>query len=425
MMTRGRLLFLAVSVTVVGTLVAGTLLSAAAAREPGSDSFYKHLSVFTEVFSLVRQAYVDETSPDTLMAGALDGAADALDPFSMFIPARQVEGYLAVRDRVRERSGLLLLKEHGMPYVVAVVPAGPSAAAGIEAGDLVAKIGGRSTRLLPLWELHQQLAAAPGTKVELELIRRGEPKQVSLELGSAAPPPPALSERDGVAVLRISAFDGTTAARVRELLGSPLGGQHRKLLLDLRDVAGGDPALGYEVARLFVAGDLGALLGRPAKDAAAGAGAAAPGASGPAAASGAAVAAATPTEITVFRGDQEPVWQGEIVVLQDRSTLGPSEVLATVLRQSAKARLVGETSFGYAGRQALLELSTGDRFQLTDAFFSGPDRERIDDGLEPDLEVDERSRSFQEQDLPLDDLIFDRGVKLLLGEGVQTAKKAA
>ena len=62
---------------------------------------------------------------------------------------------------------------------------------------------------------------------------------------------------------------------------------------------------------------------------------------------------------------------------------------------------------------------------MTDAFFSGPDRERIDDGLEPDLEVDERSRSFQEQDLPLDDVIFDRGVKLLLGESVETAKKAA
>lgn len=420
MMTRGRLLFLAVSVTVVGTLVAGTLLSAAAAREPGADSLYKHLSVFTEVFSLVRQAYVDETSPDTLMAGALDGAADALDPFSMFIPARQVEGYLAVRDRVRERSGVLLLKEHGMPYVVAVMPAGPSAAAGIEAGDLVAKIGGRSTRLLPLWELHQQLAAAPGTKVELELIRRGEPKQVTLELGSAAPPPPALSERDGVAVLRISAFDGTTAARVRELLASALGVQHRKLLVDLRDVAGGDPALGYEVARLFVAGDLGALLGRPAKDAATGTSTASAPAAVPAG-----VAAANPTEITVFRGDRKPVWQGEIVVLQDRSTLGPSEVLATVLRQSAKARLVGETSFGYAGRQALLELSTGDRFQLTDAFFSGPDRQRIDDGLEPDLEVDERSRSFQEQDLPLDEVIFDRGVKLLLGDAAETAKKAA
>ena len=41
-----------------------------------------------------------------------------------------------------------------------------------------------------------------------------------------------------------------------------------------------------------------------------------------------------------------------------------------------------------------------------------------------DALFDERSRRFQEQDLPLDEVIFDRGVKLLLGDDA-AVKKAA
>jgi len=110
------------------------------------------------------------------------------------------------------------------------------------------------------------------------------------------------------------------------------------------------------------------------------------------------------------------------VVLQDRGTLGAAEVLATVLRQRTGAKLVGERTFGYAGRQTEVGLSNGAVVQLTDAFYAGPDRERLRDGLKPDVLIDERSRSFNEQDKPLGDLILERGLRLLAPE---PAKKAA
>jgi hypothetical protein len=54
--------------------------------------------VFTEVLGLVRQAYVDQPDMGTLIAGALDGTTDALDPFSMYVPAGEVESYLQARN---------------------------------------------------------------------------------------------------------------------------------------------------------------------------------------------------------------------------------------------------------------------------------------------------------------------------------------
>jgi carboxyl-terminal processing protease len=389
--SRGRAAFVLVSVVLVTALLGGSMLGAAAKSDSGDGSLYKYLSVFTEVLSLVRQSYVDATGMDGLMAGAMDGTTDALDPFSVYVPQDQVAAFAEAKRVGASRSGLFVLKERGMPYAVTVAPDSPAAKAGLETGDLLAKLQGRSTRLMPLWEIWQILAGAPGSKLDIETIRRGEAKELSFQLADAPSAPPQVVDRDGVAMLRLGAIDAGAAAQVEAALRAPLAQERHKLLLDLRGSASSDPAPAYAVAALFAKGDLGALLGKEA-------------------------------DVSTFRGDQEPVWKGEIVVLQDRGTLGAAEVLATVLRQRTGAKLVGERTFGYAGRQTEVGLSNGAVVQLTDAFYAGPDRERLRDGLKPDVLIDERSRSFNEQDKPLGDLILERGLRLLAPE---PAKKAA
>jgi len=113
------------------------------------------------------------------------------------------------------------------------------------------------------------------------------------------------------------------------------------------------------------------------------------------------------------------------VLLVDRGTLGAAEVFATVLRQKVKAELVGERTFGHAGRQAVADLSSGGRLLFTDAFYTGPDKKPLKEALKPDLLVDERSRTYLEKDVPIGDLILRRGVHRLLGEDAEPAKKAA
>jgi C-terminal processing protease CtpA/Prc len=150
----------------------------------------------------------------------------------------------------------------------------------------------------------------------------------------------------------------------------------------------------YEVAQLFTTGDLGVLSGRG-------------------------------NTIQSFAGKEAPLYQGRIVILVDRGTLGASEVFASVLRQKVKAELVGERTFGHAGRQGVADLSSGGRLLFTDAFYTGPDNKPLKEALKPDLVVDERSRTYLEKDVPIGDLILKRGVRRLLGEDTDSAKKAA
>ncbi len=394
-MSRSRIFFLLLSALLVFPLLAATLVRAADTNQtPEDDSLYKYLSVFSETLGLVRQAYVDQPDMDTLMAGALDGTTDALDPFSLYVPASQVSGFLQAQAVGKRYSGLTLLKERGIAYVVAVEKGSPADVSGVKPGDIVSKVNTRSTRTMPLWEIQELLAEKPGTKISMELIRVGEPQQLSFDLKPFDPPPVSLEEVESVPMLRIPTFDEKTAEDIKTALTRTPGRVKDKLLIDLRGVSSGQSEAAYAAARLFTSGDLGALKKRS-------------------------------EELQAFRADDKPVWQGKMVILVDRGTLGAAEVFATVLRQKEKAELVGERTFGHAGRQGAAELSSGGRLLFTEAFYTGPDKKPLNEALKPDLLVDERSRTYLEKDTPLGDIILRRGVRRLLGEETETEAKAA
>ncbi len=393
-MSRSRIVFLLVSLLVVVPMVAATFAYAADRGEPseGNDSLFKYIGVFTEVLNLVRQTYVDETDMNALMASALDGTTEALDAFSEYVPAPAVSRYLEVQKVGTSRSGVHLVKNNGVVYVVALDAGGPAVKAGVKLGDILVEVGGKDAHRLPFWEIEEVFAGEPGTKVDLRLLRLGETKTASFELHQFSPLAPSLERIEGLPVLHLPSFDERTAWTTRGLLAKGKAGD--RLLVDLRGIAGGDPEAAYAVARLFTQGDLGALAGRKG-------------------------------QISTFTGSEAPLWKGNrLVVLVDRGTLGAAELLATILDQKLDAEIVGERTFGYAGRLASADLSSGGRLIYTDAFYSGPDRKPLNASLVPDVAVDERSRAFEDKDTPLDDLILKQGLRRLTAEP-EAAKKAA
>jgi len=383
-MNRSRTLFFLASSLLVLFIVGGSLLGAAGDDE-NDGSLYKYLSVFTEALSLVQQAYVDEVDPDSLMAGALDGTTEALDPFSLYLPQEEVERYLAAREVGTRLSGLLLLKERGIAFAASVEPGSPAAEAGVQVGDIVTEINGRTTRLMPVWEMQEVLGGEPGSKVRINLIHQGDQEQIELVLGPYEPPDAGLEIVDGAWVLKVGGLRPAAYEKIRDLVARAGREGVDGLVVDLRGIAGGDPETAYRIAGLFHRGELGSLDHRG-------------------------------EAIRTFTSDEEPQWRGKLVVLVSRGTLGPAEILATVLHQKVEAELVGEPTFGYAGRQDIAELSSGGRLIYTDAFYTGPDRTALHESLEPDVRVTRSSRSFDERELPLQELILQRGIRRLLGD---------
>jgi len=374
---RSRLLFMIVSVITVAPFAMGALIGA---ESEGEDSLYKQLSVLSEVLTLIQRTYVDETSIRGLLDGALEGATDALDPMSTFVPADQSRSYADIRAIGASRSGLTVARDRGVAYVVAVADGSPGEAAGVMNGDVISAVDERSTRNMPLWKLEGTLAGAPGTELKLELLRNGQSLNVSLTLDSYPEPRPELVRREEIAVLRISNIDDQAVGPVRDILAS-ISGEDR-LIVDLRGVAGGDAEAAYSLGGLFATGRLGVLTGRD-------------------------------TEIRSFDNDLPALWQGNAVVVVDSGTQGPAEILAAVLKQSLPATLVGQPTFGLAGRRGVIELPSGGQVVMTDALFSGPDGEPIDERLRPDELVRESFRPASDEEVSLDDLMLERAVEVL------------
>lgn len=402
MLSRGRLLFILLSLLLVSLVVAGTILASTAGRQAddGEDSLYKYLALFSEVLGLVDRAYVDETDVEKLMAGAFEGTIDALDPFSFYVPSDQVERFEAARAIGPRRSGLLVLKERGVAYAMAVEKGSPAERAGMERGDVIATIQDRSTRNMPLFEIQSLLAGPVGAKVKIEYIRGGNHGDLELELEDYPRPGVELTSKEGLPVLRITAFDDTTPNDVAVSLEAvlddatlPRFATKDRLLVDLRSLAGGSEDAAYRVAGLFTSGELGALKARD-------------------------------DVVETFSADAEPKWQGQMVLLIDRGTQGAAEVLAKVLQQSIGATLVGTYSFGHSGRLHPVRLSNGGRLLITDAFYTGPDREPIRSGIEPDVLV-RPDFSFSDEESEDEDEILQTGLDVLLGKEEVEKKRAA
>jgi carboxyl-terminal processing protease len=341
----GRPAVVCLSLLLVLGLAGGAWLGASDEAEDGErDSIYKYLTLWEEVLRLIRGSYVEETDGRGLTAGAMDGVTDALDPFSVYVPASEVESYRAAREVGRRHSGALVLKERGTAYVVAVDDGSPAEAAGLERNDIVAGINGRSSRAMPLWELRRQLAGPVGSELELELVRRGNSVDLSLTLEEYEPLQPEFKEVDGSGVLRIPSFGAGTAAQVEALLDGYAGDS---LLIDVRGVAGGSAEAAYAVAGLFAVGELGSLVDRDGR------------------------------KLETFEG-AGGLYSGDIGVLTDRSSQGPAEVLTAVLRKSVDAGHYGESTFGHAGTLQQIELPNGGGLlETTAAFYTDPEGERL------------------------------------------------
>ena len=385
-MNRSRLLFLSLSFLLVLPLITFSL-TAKDDDEGEPDSLFKHLSVFTDVMGLIRNAYVEAPDDSVLVAGALDGATDALDPFSVYVPTENVQAYSEARRVGYRRSGLVLLRERGVVFVVGVVEGSPAAEAGVRPGDVVSAIQGEETRLTPLWAVQRVLTGKPGSEVRLKLLRSGSAEEKVFTLREFVAPGPMLRDVDGVAVLKLHYVNARTREEVEPIL-TRLAGSQDKLLLDLRGVAGGDAEAAYQVASLFTDGELGVLRNKEG-------------------------------DLVTFKGTP-PKWQGRLVLLIDRGTLGAAEVLVAVLQQKLDAEMVGEPTFGFAGRVRRIPLNAGGDLWLTDAFYTGPDREPLNDSLEPKVRVSSRRRGIAADDEAgeegAEDAAVREGVKLLQEE---------
>jgi carboxyl-terminal processing protease len=382
MRIRGRVLVLAVSMTVVAFAVIGGFMSKAIARQES----YQYLRTFEDVVSLILNNYVEEVNIDKVMHGAMHGLADGLDPDSAYLDAGQVKVFEKGDLGGPGQTGIELTRQYYL-RVIAARDGSPAARAGLMPGDYIRAIDGQSTRDTSVYEGQRLLRGKPGTKVHLTVLRGNAAEPHEIDLVREELPAVAVRSRiaaPGVGYLRIAEFGKGTVDQIKSEVSSVTKSGAKNLVLDLRGTAFGDADTGLAAARLFVkTGTLGFRQDRgKEKEAIA--------------------SAAGDGTITV-----------PVMLLTDNGTSNAAETFAAALWGNKRATLIGERTLGRAARQKLVRLPDGSALMLTHLLYLAPGGGAIHEkGLTPDVAVEQPDVDFG-QPAPAKDATLDKAIEQL------------
>jgi carboxyl-terminal processing protease len=339
------------------------------------DKSSSQVRTFGRILALVEDNFIGKATSEDLVEDAIQGMLHTLDPHSNYLNR---EAFNEMRDEQRGMFyGLgIQINKRGADQpltIIAPIDGTPAAKAGLQPGDVIAKIEGQDTIGLTVQEAVRKLKGEKGTKVTITIQRAGESASFDVTLLRDEIPTHSVAHafivQPGVGLIRISSFTSTTTSEVDEALQKLKGQGMERLILDLRSNPGGllDQAVGV-ASRFIPEGKL-----------------------------------VVYTRGHIAGSDQDYTAKGDVrtnaalVVLVDRNSASASEIVSGCIQDHDRGLVVGETTFGKGLVQRVIPLRNGGALALTTAKYYTPsgrliqrDYSNLDDYfLDAELEDDD------------------------------------
>jgi len=338
-----------------------------------------------EVLQMVNQNYVDSKSAtyDKLAKTALHGMVESLDPHSEFLEPKD---YTELEEQLSgDFSGIGIQVELRKNHVMVIAPIAnsPGERAGIQRGDEILAVDGKGLDKSDSMDaVIERLRGKPHTKVTVDLLRPSTNRKFQLTLVreliklESVRSVRVLPNRVGYILL--TEFSDHTGAEFDHALEQLTTQGIDSLILDLRNNPGGLLDAAVAVAEpFFKKGELIVYTrGRKPSD----------------------------SEDLRAEADGDPLTL-PMAVLINSGTASAAEVVTGALKDTGRAVVVGERSFGKGSVQSIFELKNGEGLRLTTARYFTPGGVSIHEkGITPHVEVvmtaDEDSKLRVQQTRP-------------------------
>ncbi len=349
--------FLVVTI-LAGAILGGLLGDRVNADSPLEKSSQNLLKAFTDSLAVIQTHYARKVSSEELIESAVRGMLRTLDPHSSFFSRRDY-------DRLQEEQkgkyyglGITIRAESpGSGRVLVVEPPAPGTPAhkaGLKAGDVIAKIEGEA---IDDWDLNEEvipnLKGPKGTIVNITVERPGEAEPIEFSVERDEIPLHTIKYafllNPLIAYIHIVRFAETTSRELDEALKKLGEDSLSGLILDLRDNPGGALSQALEVSDRFLKkGDkIVSTKTRSGKD---------------------------DHDYYAKKGNG---YGYSMVVLINQNSASASEIVAGALQDHDRALIVGETSFGKALVQTIIQLDGNRGLALTTGKYYTPSERLI------------------------------------------------
>lgn len=351
----------------------GAMLSVGAARMAAAWGLWPNRELeqssryVREVLEIVNKNYVDATAAELpkLTESALHGIVGSLDPHSEYMSARD---YKTLEEEISSEFGGIGVQvemRDGNVVVIAPIAGTPGAKAGILRGDIIVSIEKQKLEKPTLDDVVGRLRGKPGTPVTLGYRRPSTGKEVEVTIKRERIKVESVRDvrlrPDGIGYVQVTQFSERTGEEFIAALNSLNAQSMRALIIDLRDNPGGLLNAAVEVSEPFF--DKGELIvytqGRRAED-----------------------------RDEYRAAAPEPRLTLPVAVLINAGSASAAEIVAGALKDTRRAVVVGERSFGKGSVQSVLSLRKGEGLRLTTARYFTPGGVTIHEkGVTPDVEI--------------------------------------
>ncbi|MEL6491606.1 MAG: S41 family peptidase [Cyanobacteria bacterium J06621_3] len=338
--------------------------------------------ILDEAWQLVHQEYVDANFNrvdwlgvrQTLLSGEYttrDAAYGELrrvlrrleDPYTRFLNPAQYASLTEQTSGEVSGVGIRLQNTEGGLVISSVLANSPAQQAGIEPGDQILIIDGRSSRTLSVEGASQLIRGESGSQLSLTLRRVDGSEETLIVTREVVWIPTVsyeLQQESGVAVgyIRLDEFSAHAAEEMRTAIDSLTEEGAEAFVLDLRGNPGGLLQASIDISRMWL--PRGSIVRTVDRD-------------------------GHSDEITANR---TAISDLPLAVLVDGQSASSSEIVTGALGDNDRAVVVGNPTFGKALVQSLHGLSDGSGLAVTVAHYYTPDGTDISTrGITPDITV--------------------------------------
>jgi carboxyl-terminal processing protease len=350
-----------VTVSIISFLSGGWLLQRGTAV---GGNVYQQARLFDDVLGHVSAYYVDSLGETDLYQKATEGMLEQLkDPYSVLLTGDDYRMLTEQTSGNYAGLGIQIDVRDGWITVVAPLPETPAERAGVQTGDQIIEVDGKSTEGWKNDQAVKALRGVAGSKVTITVRRSGIPEPLEYPLTRAQihmrSVPEGIMFDGGVGFLSLNTVSETSAGELRQEITAMKRKGMKSLILDLRFNPGGLLDQGVAVSDLFLDSkqEIVSTRGRARGS------------------------------TKQFFDDARQAWpELPIVVLVNEGSASAAEIIAGALQDHDRAVVVGTPTFGKGLVQTLFPLGEGVALKLTTARWFTPSGRTIQRTVESEEE---------------------------------------